>query len=118
MDGLHAKATNYEGKIISLKLINAEQQMLEAVGEYVGETPELLRMRNLQAIVPQQVAGPDGKPQMSVGFMHFMLSGDPTEIVEIYKHTIIGRSLAKKEVVSEMEKLNSPVTVPKTKIIT
>jgi len=118
MDGLHQKATNYEGKAISIKFITDNNQMLEAVGYYVSETDSILRVRHLQAIVPQQGQNAvTGKPEMQVGFMHFMLSGEPGEITDLYKHTIAAVHPAKSEVVKELEKIDSPITVEQKKII-
>ena len=103
---LEAKATNYEGKIVSLKLITDNNQILEAVGFYVGETPQVLRLKNLQAIVPQMVKNPTtGKNETQVGFMNFHLSGEPGEIVELYKSSVMSMTLAKSEVTVELDKI-------------
>lgn len=112
---LQAKATNYDGKVVSLKVITDQNQLLEAVGYYVSETDKVIRFRNLHAIVPQQ----DPKTgQVTVGFMVWTLSGDPNELDEVYKHTIASIKPSKPEVKIELDKIISPITVDHKKLIT
>lgn len=112
-DGLHTKAENYEGKTVAIKLISDSNQLIELAGEYVGQTETMVRLRHLYALTPMD----NGKGGFNMGFVDFMVLGEPGSIVELYKRTIVGMQVAKPAVAKQIEEFKKPNKVEAPKII-
>lgn len=114
-DGLHAKVTNFDDKIVSMKLMTADRRIVELITKIVASTPTSKWVMNPQLLQAMVIENPTTKKQEEgVGMVNFMVTGDQGQPVEIQNHCIMATSLASKTAAEEYNRINSSLITAKT----
>ena len=111
---LEPKAVNYDNQVISIKLLNAQGDIIELIGKFLSQTDSELRIGNPQALV--QVASAPNEPAQ-LGLVNFMQTGD-NKVVTIFKSRVMAINLTHQGAAENYNQITSGVIAPATKIIT
>lgn len=112
--GLHAKVTNFDNEVVSMKLLTADRRVIELIARVISSTETSRWVMNPQLLQAMQVKNPQtGATEEVVGMINFMVSGDQTKPVEIERIHILSTSLTAKEAKDEYVRLTSPILTPK-----
>ena len=113
--GLHQKVTNFEDKIVSIKLLTADNRIIELIGKIVSSTDTAVWVQNPQLLQAMHVKNDKtGEMEQMVAMVNFMVTGDQSQPVELKRSLIMATALTKKEAADEYMKATSPLVTPKT----
>ena len=112
--GLHAKVTNFENEVVSVKLLTADRRIIELIGRVTSATEKAIWLMNPQLLQAMQVKNPQtGAIEEAVGMINFMVSGDQSQPVQIERVNVLATSLTAKEAKDEYIRMTSPLITPK-----
>jgi len=103
--------TDFTDKIVTVKMVTDNNQLIEAIGQYVSGNENSVVIKGLHALVPNQT--PNG---MEMGFMQFFLLSEKDAVVELNRSTVAAISLANSAAQEEYKKLFNHITVNVPKV--
>lgn len=113
--GLHSKVTNFDGQIVSMKMLTADNRLIEIIAKVSTTTATSRWVENPQVLQAMRGINPQtGKEEEQIGMMNLHVAGDHTKPVEIERHTIMSTAVARKEAADEYLKITSSIVTHKT----
>ena len=108
---LQQKAQNYENEIISMKILASGGQIMEVISKCIGIDNNIIRLLNPQALM--SVPGKVGE-EPGMAMVNFMLTADPTKIIELNRTQILSIGVARKEASDAYNNIGSNIIKPKS----
>lgn len=118
--GLHPKVTSFDNQVVSMKMLTADNRLIEVIAKVLSTGETTRWVENPQVLQAFPVLNKaTGKQEDQIGMMNLHVAGDQTKPIEIERRTIMSTALARKEAAEEYLKITSSlITPPKQGLIT